>query len=133
MRRIPGTAVPMRFGTLTATSIVARWAATAAIPTAARAESGGWLTGPQLDEHLAAPVTISLVKVPLSRALTSIRTAQHIATVLDRRVDPDQEIQLAQTREPLRTGLRKLADQLRIGYCQLGPVAYFGPASTAGR
>jgi hypothetical protein len=127
------TADPMRFGTLTATSMVALWATTVAIQPAAQADSAGWLTGTELDEHLAAPVTISLVKVPLSRALKSIRTAQHIATVLDRRVDPDQEIQLAQTREPLRTGLRKLADQLRIGYCQLGPVAYFGPASTAGR
>jgi hypothetical protein len=122
----------MRSGTLTAASRAALWAAAVAISTGAHAQSG-WLTGPALDRQLAAPVTMSLVKVPLSRALKSIRTAQHLATVLDRRVDPDQEVQLALTREPLRTGLRRLADQLRIGYCQLGPIAYFGPASTAGR
>ncbi len=105
----------------------------AAISTSVRAESGGWATGPALERQLAAPVTMSLLKIPLSRALKSISTAQHIATVLDRRVDPDREIQLALTREPLRESLQRIADQLQIGYCQLGPIAYFGPASTAKR
>ncbi|MBI3837771.1 MAG: STN domain-containing protein [Planctomycetia bacterium] len=123
----------MRYDKLTAASVRALWAAIVAISTTAQAEQGGWVTGPTLDQQLAAGVTISLSKIPLSRALKSISTAQHIAIVLDRRVDPDQETQLGLTREPLRNGLQRIADQLQIGYCQFGPIAYFGPTSTVKR
>jgi hypothetical protein len=36
-------------------------------------------------------------------------------------------------REPLEDILHKVATQARVGYCQLGPVAYFGPAATAAK
>jgi hypothetical protein len=108
------------------------WFALCAVSTA-RAEPGGLSTGAALEQQLADPVTISLTKMPLSRALKSISAAQHIAIVRDRRIDPDREVQLALTREPLRSGLQRIADQLQIGYCQLAGVAYFGPASTAKR
>ena len=123
----------MRFGTLTLTSMGTFWAGIAALSITAHAEPADWATGPKVDQQLDAPVTISLSKIPLSRAIKSISSAQYIATVLDRRVDPDLEIQLALTREPLKVGLQRIAGQLQIGYCQLGPIAYFGPATTARR
>ncbi len=90
-----------------------------------------WLTGPALDAQLSSAVTVSWSNTPLARALGNMSAAQHIAIVLDRRVDPDQEISLALIQEPLRVVLQRIAQQLHAGYCQYGPVAYIGPPATA--
>ncbi len=103
------------------------------VATAAGADSGGWVTGATLEEQLAVPVTVSWTNAPLRRALASLSTAQHLAIVLDRRIDPDQTIELALSKEPLASGLQKIARHLDVGYCQLGPIAYFGPTEMARR
>ena len=92
-----------------------------------------WLTGAALEKQLDTPVSVSWTNTPAARALHSLSTAQHVAVVLDRRFDPDQSISLTLGREPLADGLRKIADQLQAGYCQLGPVAYLGPYDVAQR
>ncbi len=103
------------------------------VASAAGADSGGWVTGVTLEQQLAVPVTVSWTNAPLRRALASFSTAQHLAIVLDRRIDPDQPIELALSQEPLASGLEKIARRLGLGYCQLGPVAYFGPPDMARR
>lgn len=102
-------------------------------PLAVAADSTGWATGVSLKERLAAPLTIAWDNTPLSRAFAALGKSQHIAILRDRRIDPEQAIELAIDGEPLSEALSKIARQLKVGYCQLGPVAYFGPSETANR
>src|SRR4051794_23782081 len=92
-----------------------------------------WATGKKLDEQLATSVTISWTNLPLGRALASLAEAQHVAILLDRRVDPDREISLALSRRPLAEALQQIASETQTGYSQFGPLAYFGPESSARR
>ena len=97
------------------------------------AETAGWATGAAIGQQLAAPVSVSWSNLPLVRALKSLGSAQRMAVVLDRRVDPERPITLAIDQEPLGEALEKIARHLKLGYCQFGPVAYFGPPSMARR
>ena len=56
-----------------------------------------------------------------------------MAVVLDRRVDPDQKIELAFSDVPLAEAFQRIASRLDVGTAMVGPVAYFGPKSTARR
>ena len=97
------------------------------------AESIGWASGVRLKEQLATPLSVSWDNAPLERVFASLGKSQHIAILRDRRIDPEQPIKLAIDGEPLSEVLAKIARHLKVGYCQLGPVAYFGPAEMAGR
>jgi hypothetical protein len=59
--------------------------------------------------------------------------SRHVAVLLDRRIDPEQPLELAIDNKPLGEALVAIAAQLKIGYCQFGPVAWFGPPQTAAR
>lgn len=96
-------------------------------------ETGGWATGAAIGQQLAAPVSVSWSNLPLVRALKSLGTAQRMAVVLDRRVDPERPITLAIDQEPLGEAMEKIARHLKLGYCQFGPIAYFGPPAMARR
>lgn len=97
------------------------------------AETGGRATGAALAQQLAAPVSVSWSNLPLVRALKSLGAAQRMAIVLDRRIDPDRPITLTIDEEPLGEALEKIAEHLKLGYCQFGPIAYFGPPAMARR
>ena len=97
------------------------------------ADSEPWATGAAIGQQLAVPVSVSWTNLPLARALKSLAKAQHVAIVLDRRVDPERPITLAIDQEPLGEALEKIAGHLTLGYCQFGPVAYFGPPTIAKR
>ena len=91
------------------------------------------LSGPALKQQLAAPVKLTWARVPLRQALASLGESQNIAIVLDRRIDPDQPVDLIVSQEPLERVLRRIAECLQAGYRQLGPVAYLGPSAAAER
>jgi hypothetical protein len=95
--------------------------------------TGSWATGIEIKRQLATPASVSWDRVPLARGLATLSRAQRLAIVLDRRIDPDQPVNLAAISEPLSDILERLAAQLGVGYCQLGPVAYLGPAEMAQR
>jgi hypothetical protein len=97
----------------------------------ARAAPVAFETGADLEQRLAAPVSLSWTNTPAVRALQSLSASRRIAIVLDRRIDPDQPISLVLADEPLRSALDKIAKHLHAAYCQLGPVAYLGPERTA--
>jgi hypothetical protein len=97
------------------------------------ADTSGWASGPTLEQKLAAPLSVGWQGTPLARALAGLAEAQHVAVLRDRRVDPNQSIQLAIDNQPLSKALALIAEQLKLGYSQFGPVAYFGPPQVAAR
>ncbi len=64
-------------------------------------------------------------------ALTNLAHSQEVAIFLDRRVDPDQAVDLVVESGSLRELLQQLAEQLKLGVGRVGPVVYLGPPPTA--
>jgi len=97
------------------------------------AERIRWETGTALAQRLAAPVSLGWTNVPATRALHELAAAEHVAIVLDRRIDPDRELRLTVDEQPLGEVLSRIAEQLHAEYRQFGPVAYLGPPAAAAR
>lgn len=68
---------------------------------------------------------------PLRQVIATISRSQRIAVLLDRRVDPDQTIDLAQSNVTAEQLLRHIAQDRGLGMTLLGPVVYLGPAEAA--
>lgn len=96
----------------------------------ARAE---WKTGRALAQQRTAQVSLRWSELPLRQALASLARSQHVAILLDRRVDPDRPIELTIDDQPLDEVLGRIAAERKIGLTWLGPVVYFGPEEAAGR
>ncbi len=94
-------------------------------------EPVAWLTGEKLKSQLEQNVGATWEAIPLRRAITSLSRSQRVAILLDRRVDPDQKVDLSFTDVPLEKALKLIAGKLQIGVAQIGPVIYFGPTATA--
>jgi len=71
--------------------------------------------------------------VPLRQALDNLSQAQGIAVLIDRRVDPGRKLTLTVKDVSLGELFAQIADDCHIGYCQFGPVAYFGPRKATSR
>ena len=56
-----------------------------------------------------------------------------IAILLDRRADPGRPMELNIADGTLADALNRIADHAELGWCQIGPVIYFGPPATARR
>lgn len=97
---------------------------------AARAE---WKTGRALAQQRTAQVSLRWSELPLRQALASLARSQHVAILLDRRVDPDRPIELTIDDQPLDEVLGRIAADRNIGLTWLGPLVYFGPEEAAGR
>jgi len=67
---------------------------------------------------------------PLRRAIGSLAHSQRVAIFLDRRVDPDQEVEFSASNLEFRILLEKLAGHLRQGMSRVGAVCYIGPTQT---
>lgn len=96
----------------------------------------GWLTGEKLRQQLDQKVAITWsarAGIPLRQGLTHLSQAQQVAIILDRRVDPDQKIELTSNDESLDATLKLIASKLSIGVAQVGSVIYFAPEATARR
>ncbi|MGA2068486.1 MAG: STN domain-containing protein [Thermoguttaceae bacterium] len=115
---------------LTVIAALAVW--TAAIGRAAAAEVA-WATGPALKQRLAAPVDIVWSGNPLRQALRGLSRAEHLAILVDRRLDPEERLEVKLAAVPLAEALRQIAHSRQLGVAMLGPVAYFGPAEAAAR
>ena len=92
-----------------------------------------WKTGGELKQQLASRVSLGWENAPLARALASVAKSQQIAILRDRRIDPGLPLTWSAKQQPLSSVLQGIADHLKIGYTQLGPLAYFGPPSTTER
>lgn len=87
----------------------------------------GWLTGSALERQLAAPVDVYWSGIPLRQAVGNLSRTQRVAVVIDRRVDPDQAIDLAVSNRPLRQVLQEIAEDRGLGLSWLAGAAYLGP------
>lgn len=92
-----------------------------------------WLTGPALQQQLAAKVSINWQGTPLRRGLADLARLHRVCLLADRRLDPDRPLQATITDVPLADALQQVAVALDAGYVQLGPVGYFGPVAATDR
>ena len=114
------------------TSAVA-WTLAAGVTHAIDDAAVAWQSAEDVRRQLEQPVSISWSGVPLRQAVGNLARSQRVAMMLDRRVDPDQEIEMALNDVPLREALLRIAAKLNLGMSQVGPVMYLGPAITAER
>lgn len=77
-------------------------------------------------------MTLAWSGVPLRRALADLAASQHVAVLVDRRIDPGQQLKLELSDEPLHAALEKIGGTTGGGVAILGEVAYLGPAERAG-
>lgn len=96
-------------------------------------DSSRWLVGADLLRQRQQPVTLSWSEVPLRDGLRELGKAQRVAILLDRRLDPEQPIDLTADRLPLDDLLARLAKQIDGGLAWLGPLAYIGPRDASAR
>jgi hypothetical protein len=82
-------------------------------------------------QQLRAPVAVFWSGDPLRRALTQLGAGQGVTVLLDRRVDPEQGVELRVAGAPLEEVLRRVAEAKGLGLAVLGPVVYLGPPHAA--
>jgi hypothetical protein len=116
------------------------WALTVVIGLSSQAAALGaadssvaWLTGNELEVRLAEPVGVDWAERSLREALTGLSRAKQVAVFLDRRVDPDQTLQMSLKEAPLGDVFRQVAASRGLGVSHFGPVIYLGPARFTAR
>lgn len=92
-----------------------------------------WATGAALASRLATPVGITLGGSPLREGLYRFGRTQQVAVLLDRRIDPGQELDVTLHQVPLGQAFRDIAERGKMGVTQLGPLFYFGPEPAAAK
>ena len=97
------------------------------------AERTNWSTGPTLKRQLESRIGITWSGTPLRQAIGNLSKHNAVAVLIDRRVDPSQEMELSLADTPLRDAFDRIAADRKLGVAMLGPVAYFGPLWTARR
>ena len=116
-----------------AAAAVATGTVLAGLATAGAEPSTAWLTGSALAKQLGEPVDVYWSGTPLRRALGSLSHTRRVAVLIDRRVDPGQELDLKLNGLPLDRVFREVAENRGLGLCWLGPVAYLGPTRATAR
>jgi hypothetical protein len=90
-----------------------------------------FLTADQLAR--LGPISYTAINSPLRQALRSLSQALRVAIVVDRRIDPDQSVDIELVDVPLDEALALIAKRAGGGASILGPVVYIGPQETAGQ
>lgn len=80
---------------------------------------------------LQRPISISSTAVPLKQTLDHLSKSQRVAVVLDRRIDPNQRVEIDAANLPLKEVLDRIARQSNSQASYLPDVIYIGPAATA--
>ncbi len=95
-------------------------------PSEARAN---YLTADQIARH--DPISFTASQISLRQALQNLSAAIRLSIFLDRRIDPEQIIDLDFNQVTLDDALDRIAARGRAGVALVGPVAYLGPQETA--
>ncbi len=102
-------------------------------PAAGSSARVAWATGAALAERLNDPIGVTLRGGPLREGLYQLGRTQEVAVLLDRRIDPGQELDVVLSQVPLGQAFRRIAEAGNMGVAQLGPLFYFGPEPAAAR
>jgi hypothetical protein len=92
-----------------------------------------WLTGDQFRQALKQTAGATWRNIPLRRAVEVFSRSQKVAVLLDRRIDPEQNLELSVENAPLEEVFQRIASRVEIGSSILGPVVYLGPITAATR
>jgi hypothetical protein len=92
-----------------------------------------WLTGEKFKAQIGQKVGVTWAGLPLRRALNSLAHSQQVAIVLDRRIDPEQKIELAFDDIELGSAIKLIAAKRQMGSAIVGSVVYLGPPEAAAK
>ncbi len=90
-----------------------------------------WRTGADLKKHLEVVTSVQWQDAELRSRLQNLAAVQRVAIFLDRRIDPQQKIDLSITGVKLDALLEQLAQQVNAATCPIDSVLYVGPPRTA--
>lgn len=127
----------MRLVATTLSKILLGLVATIAATTLARggtadtADRVDWATGTVFLKKLAEPVNLLWAEFPLRQAIGSLSHARKVAILIDRRVDPNQKLNISLNGVPLESALRTIAERQGLSFARLGTIVYLGPPSAA--
>ncbi len=93
--------------------------------------SVAWHEGPALQRQLAQPADLVWSNQPVREGLQQIAKLHRVAILLDRRIDPDQEIRLRARQVPIGELIKQIAQQCGGETALVGNVVYVGPPATA--
>ena len=92
-----------------------------------------WRTGRALDEFAKSPISVSWQHAQLRDHLMQFARSQQIAIVLDRRVDPNQLLDITVNNASVEQFLLRIAQASGTKFCRFGDCYYLGPAGSAER
>jgi len=96
-------------------------------PSSLGQEEVRWRTGSLLHRHLQTEAGITWGGKPLRDGILALAQHHRTATMLDRRVDPGQKVDLAVGGVALRNLYAEIAKNRQLAVAEIGPVLYFGP------
>jgi hypothetical protein len=100
-------------------------------PSAVVARSAEWKTSASFEQALQQSYGITWKERTLRDGLERLAQETGVAIFLDRRIDPDQELNLQEPPIPLETLVSQIAAAAKAQISRLGPVIYIGPPETA--
>lgn len=92
-----------------------------------------WRTGAAFDEFSKSPISVSWQHAALRSHLMHFARSQQLAIVLDRRVDPNQQLNLTVKNVSIEQFLLRIAQASGTGFCRFGDCYYLGPTENAQR
>ena len=95
--------------------------------------AGNWLVSAALQKQLRREISVVWAGTPLRRTLDGLSQTQRVAVLIDRRVDPDQKVDLKLDDVPLAAALHDVARSRDLGVSIVNAVAYFGPPRVTGQ
>jgi len=113
-------------------SVVTAAGLASAQQSAADASAATWKTGASFQKQLKQVVGLELSEAELRGSLRNLADNQRVAIFLDRRIDPNQQIEFSASGVTLEELLSQLAEKVHAGTARIGSVIYVGPPPTAG-
>lgn len=93
--------------------------------------SNDWHTGKRLDRFNQTPISASWTDTPLRQVLNRFSESQHVATFLDRRVDPSSPVNIVARNLNPEHFIWEIADSQELGMCRVADFYFLGPPETA--
>ncbi len=91
------------------------------------------ITGSRLRQELQRPINVTRPDVRLREIIQRLAELHHIAILLDRRIDPDQQIDVQLSQVTLMDGLELLAHQVNSDAALVGGTVVIGPVDALDR